>query len=57
MNICKGRELIKIVIYPYENKCNPAIFFSKDLKLSVPVSQQVWPEFLWLTVVTLLSLL
>ena len=26
------------------NKCNPAIFFSKDLKLSVPASQQVWPN-------------
>jgi hypothetical protein len=30
------------------NKCNPAIFFSKDLKLSVPASQRVWPEIFML---------
>ncbi len=34
------------------NKCNPAIFFSKDLKLSVPVSQQVWPNILTAKIMT-----
>ena len=34
------------------NKCNPAIFCSKDLKLSVPVSQQVWPNILTAKIMT-----
>ena len=34
------------------NKCNPAIFFSKDLKLSVPASQQVWPNILTAKIMT-----
>ena len=45
---------VKIVIYVkiivrdtiFLNKCNPAIFLSKDLKLSVPASQQVWPKII-----------
>ncbi len=52
LRLGKNTFYVKIVIYLeiivrdtiFLNKCNPAIFFSKDLKLSVPASQQVWPN-------------